>query len=98
MFVAISCFEIKNGLEDEVKLSFKNRPKLVENYDGFIRLDVLSPTENPAEIWLLTHWKDEESFKSWHANHLKESHLNIPKGLKLVPHSFKLRSFNHITS
>ena len=98
MFTAISCFEIQNGLDDEVKQSFKNRPGLVEDYEGFVRLDVLSPTNNPAEIWLLTYWSDEESFKNWHKNHLKESHKNIPKGLKLVPHSFKLLFFNHITS
>ena len=98
MFTAISCFEIQNGLEDDVKRSFKNRPGLVESCEGFVRLDVLSPTNNPAEIWLLTHWSDEESFKNWHKNHLKESHKSIPKGLKLVPHSFKLLFFNHITS
>ncbi len=98
MFTAISCFEIQNGLQDDVKQSFKNRPGLVENYEGFVRLDVLSPTSNPAEIWLLTYWSDEESFKNWHKNHLKESHKGIPKGLKLVPHSFKLLFFNHITS
>jgi heme-degrading monooxygenase HmoA len=98
MFVAISSFEIENGLEDEVKQAFKNRPGLVENYGGFVRLDVFSPAENPSEIWLLTYWKSEESFKGWHTNHLKESHRGIPKGLKLVPHSFKLRFFNHIAS
>lgn len=98
MFTAISCFEVQNGFEEQVKQAFKNRPKLVEDYSGFIRLDVISPTENPAEIWLLTYWENEDKFKHWHKNHLKESHVGIPKGLKLVPHSFKLRSFNHITS
>ncbi|MBC7889305.1 MAG: antibiotic biosynthesis monooxygenase [Ferruginibacter sp.] len=98
MFVAISSFEIQNGLEEEVKEAFRNRPKLVENFNGFIRLDVLNPSENPAEIWLLTYWTNEESFTTWHKTHLKGSHQGIPKGLKLVPHSFKIRYFNHITS
>ena len=98
MFAAISCFEVLPGFEDQVKEAFRNRPKLVEKYQGFIRLDVLSPKENEAEIWLLTYWQSEELFKEWHRNHLKDSHVGIPKGLKLVPHSFKLRSFNHITS
>lgn len=98
MFVAISSFEVENGLEEQVKQAFKNRPKLVENYNGFIRLDVLCPTENPAEIWLLTYWTSGDKFKDWHKNHLKESHAGIPKGLKLVPHSFKLRTFYHTAS
>jgi heme-degrading monooxygenase HmoA len=98
MFVALSSFEIENGMEAEVKEAFKNRPKLVENYAGFVRLDVISPAENPAEIWLITHWQDETSYQTWHKKHLKESHTGIPKGLKLVSHSFKLRFFEHITS
>ncbi|MEP7108978.1 MAG: antibiotic biosynthesis monooxygenase family protein [Ferruginibacter sp.] len=98
MFVVISSFEVQNGMESEVKQAFRNRPGFVDNDKGFIRLDVLSPAENPKGIWLLTYWKDEESFKDWHKNHLKDSHNGIPKGLKLVPHSFKLRFFEHITS
>jgi len=98
MFVAISSFEVANGLEEQVKEAFRNRPKMVEKFEGFIRLDVLSPEDNPAAIWLQTYWKNEASFKNWHKNHLKESHQGIPKGIKLVPHSFKLVFFNHITS
>ena len=98
MYTAISCFTVLPGFEEPVKEAFRNRPKLVENYPGFIRLDVLSPKENAAEIWLLTYWDNEDKFKEWHRMHLKDSHLDIPKGLKPVPHSFTLRSFNHITS
>ena len=98
MFVAFSSFEVQNGSEEAVKEAFRNRPKLVENFEGFIRLEVMSLVTNTAVIWLLTHWKDETSFKTWHKNHLKESHQGIPKGIKLVPHSFKLLFFDHITS
>jgi len=98
MFTAISSFEIANGMENEVKDTFKNRPKQVENFEGFIRMDVLNPAQNPAQVWLLTQWKDKKSFTEWHHNHLKQSHGGIPKGLKLVPHSFSLRFFDHITS
>lgn len=43
-----------NGLEDEVHEAFVHRPHLVEDADGFLRLDVLRPHENPSEFWLLT--------------------------------------------
>ncbi|WP_373493766.1 antibiotic biosynthesis monooxygenase, partial [Aquiflexum sp.] len=52
MIAAISKFEIQNGLEKEVKEAFKNRPGFVENAKGFVRLDVLSPLNNPSEIHL----------------------------------------------
>jgi heme oxygenase (mycobilin-producing) len=97
-FTAISKFEVKNNMEREVAEAFCNRPKLVENAEGFIGLDVLTPKENPAEFWLITHWETEEHFHHWHKNHKSESHTGIPKGLKLVKRSFSLRFFNHITS
>ncbi|MEX1011683.1 MAG: antibiotic biosynthesis monooxygenase [Balneolaceae bacterium] len=97
-FTAISRFEVSNHMEDEVRKAFKNRPGLVEDADGFVGLNVLSPQGNPAEFWLITHWKDEESFLHWHKNHRIESHQLIPKGLKLVKRSFSLDFFDRITS
>lgn len=52
MKAAISKFTIQNGMEKEVNAAFKNRPKLVEGARGFLKMDVLSPLSNPAEIHL----------------------------------------------
>lgn len=98
MIASISKFEIQNGLEKQVKAAFKNRPGFVEHAKGFLRLDVLSPLNNPAEIHLITYWESEEDFDYWHRHHLKESHKNIPKGLKLVPKSWELTKYEHISS
>jgi len=54
-FTAISKFEVRNNMEDEVREAFRNRPELVENADGFVGLNVISPKDNPAEFWLITH-------------------------------------------
>jgi len=97
-FTAISIFEVRNNLEEEVKAAFQNRPKLVDSAEGFVGLNVLSPKENPAEFWLITHWETEEHFHHWHKHHKSASHQGIPKGLKLVKRSFTLRYFEHITS
>ncbi len=98
MIAYISRFTIQNGMEQEVKQAFRERPKFVEGAKGFIKLDVLSPFEQPAEIHLITYWESEEDFESWHKDHLKASHQLIPKGLKLVPHSWTLTKYEHITS
>jgi len=97
-FTAISKFEIRNDMEDEVKEAFINRPKLVDSAEGFLGLQVLRPLENQAEFWLITHWETEELFHHWHKHHKSESHNGIPKGLKLVKRSFTLQYFEHITS
>ena len=101
MFVALSKFTIANGPEmaDAVKSAFCNRPHQVETAPGFIRLDVLNPMENIREIWLLTYWADESSFKAWYrTHHYQAAHQNIPEGLKLVPASTEIQFFNHISS
>jgi heme oxygenase (mycobilin-producing) len=98
-FVALSRFVIANGMTDEVKRAFAERPHLVDEAPGYLRMDVLSPLECPEEIWLVTYWSDEQSFRAWHHSHLyHESHGRIPKGLKLVPRSAELRYFEHVSS
>ncbi|MEQ9309535.1 MAG: antibiotic biosynthesis monooxygenase family protein [Balneolaceae bacterium] len=98
MIAVISKFEIQNGMEQEVKNAFKNRPRFVEHAKGFIKMDVLSPLNNPAVIHLITYWANEKDFEYWHRHHLKESHKYIPKGLKLVPKSRELTKYEYISS
>jgi heme oxygenase (mycobilin-producing) len=98
-FVALSRFVIRNEMEESVRLAFIARPHLVDDAPGFVRMEVLSPVDDAREIWLMTFWTDEESFRRWHHSHLyRESHKGIPKGLKLVPKSAELRFFEHICS
>lgn len=98
MIAIISKFEIENGMEAQVKEAFRSRPGLVEQAKGFVKLDVLSPIHNPAEIHLITYWENENDFNYWHRNHLKESHKDMPKGLKLVSKSWDLCKFEYIAS
>lgn len=97
-FVALSIFEVANGMEEEVKEAFKNRPRFVENWKGFIKLEVVSPKENPKEIWLITFWENAESYHNWYKsdNH-KLSHPFIPKGLKLNPDKTSIKYYDYIS-
>ena len=84
MVTVISRFRVRNGLEQEVRRAFLDRPRLVEKAAGFCGLDVLTDTANPTVFLLLTRWMDESSFQAWHrseAHH--QSHALMPQGLKL---------------
>ena len=99
MFVALSKFAVANGMTEEVKSAFAARPHLVDNAEGFVRMDVISPEDKPDEFWLLTYWSDKESFRTWHKSHMyRDSHKGIPKGLKLDPESTEIRYFAHVAS
>jgi heme oxygenase (mycobilin-producing) len=97
-FVVISKFTVANGMIALVKESFRNRPHKVDDADGFRRMEVISPMDDLNEIWLITFWRDEASFTTWHHSHLyRESHAGIPRGLKLVPHSTGIRRFEGVS-
>lgn len=96
MFVAISRFIVANDMNEEVKEAFLQRPHLVDHAPGFVRMEVLNAHDKRSEFWLLTYWTDEQCFHEWHRNHRRESHMLMPKGLKLVPGSAEVRYFQHI--
>ena len=99
MFVVLSQFTVANHMAEEVKQAFRNRAGLVDHEPGFIKLEVISPFDDPNEIWLITYWTDEGSYQTWHRSHkYHDSHKGIPKGLKLVPGSPGVRFFEHISS
>jgi len=96
-FVTLSKFRVANGLSDEVRDAFVQRPHLVDDAPGFERMEVVRPVDDPDEFWLLTWWSDEASFRSWHHSHLyRDSHKGIPAGLKLDPAATELRFFEQI--
>lgn len=98
-FVALSRFVVANDKTGEVKQAFIDRPRLVDHAEGFLRMEVISPLDTPDEIWLLTYWTDENSYRAWHKSHLyRDSHAGIPKGLKLVRGSAEVRFFEQICS
>jgi heme oxygenase (mycobilin-producing) len=98
-FVALSRFTVANDLAGDVKAAFRQRPHLVDTAPGFARMEVISPQDRPEEIWLVTWWRDRESFETWHRSHLyRESHNAMPKGLKLVSGETQMRYFDHICS
>lgn len=100
MFVVLSKFAIAN--EEAIKptkQAFKNRPHLVDQVKGFVRMDVLSPQEASNEIWLITYWQTKEDYQVWHSSPAyKQAHAQIPAGLKLVSHSAEIQFLEHLCS
>ena len=93
----MSSFVIANDMAEAVKEAFINRPHLVDQAPGFIRMEVFTSQYNPREFSLMSYWENEESFQVWYKSHqYHDSHSGIPKGVKLVPNSVKIRYFNKV--
>lgn len=101
LFTVISKFTVAESGEmaAAVRQAFRDRPHIVEDTPGFVRLDVLNPRNNPAEIWLITFWTDEASFDGWYRTHkYHDAHSGIPDGLKLIPQKTEVLYFDHIAN
>jgi heme oxygenase (mycobilin-producing) len=97
-FIALSRFVVANDQFDDVRAAFLARPCHVDQADGFVRMEVLQPTNAPAEFWLMTWWREEADFDRWYRSHsFAESHEGIPAGLKLVPGSTRLTRLERIS-
>ena len=60
-------------------------------------MEVLSPTDRPEEIWLMTYWSDRQSYHDWHGSHAyHDSHAGIPKGLRLIGAETEIRQLDFI--
>ncbi len=97
MVTVISRFRVRNGLEEQVRRAFLDRPRLVEKAPGFCDLSVATDASDPSVFLLLTRWTDAESFRAWHrseAHH--QSHHMVPEGLKLDPAFTSLTIGNNI--
>ena len=93
MILALSRFTIASDeMIAPMREAFLQRPHQVDQAAGFIRMEVVSPLDQPREFWLLTWWNTAADFEAWHHSHAyHDSHAGIPKGLKLVPKSTEIR-------
>ncbi|HVG17831.1 MAG TPA: antibiotic biosynthesis monooxygenase [Blastocatellia bacterium] len=98
MILAISRFKVINGLEQEVKEAFFNRPRLVDKVAGFLGMETFTLAADPTIFYLLTRWTDAGSFWRWHSSEAhRVSHKGIPRGLKLDPSFTEILVLERIT-
>jgi len=86
MLLAISRFKVANGLEEDVKQAFFNRPHLVDTAAGYLGMETFTLRDEPKVFYLVTRWTNHDTFTTWHASPAHHaSHKGIPKSLKLDP-------------
>jgi heme-degrading monooxygenase HmoA len=68
---------------DELVAAFRQRAHLVDEHDGFVDLQVWRSDRDPAEVLMVSRWRDREAFKAYmkSADH-KVSHNRIPPDLQ----------------
>ena len=83
MYVSVSRLRVEGAHTENLIDAFRARARLVDDFDGFIDLQVWQSDRDPGEVLMVSRWADRERFKHYmkSAEH-RFSHDRIEPGLK----------------
>jgi heme-degrading monooxygenase HmoA len=64
MIAVINRLPVKEGMADQVVERFANHRGFVQDFPGFISMEVLR-SEGADEVMVITRWRDKDAFNSW---------------------------------
>jgi heme-degrading monooxygenase HmoA len=74
MIAVINRLPVKEGMADQVVERFANGQGFVQDFPGFLSMEVLL-SEGEDEVMVITRWRDKEAFNSWvHSDQFKMAH------------------------
>src|SRR3954468_2392392 len=65
MYVSLSRLKVEEGRTAELVAAFRSRAHLVDDADGFVDLEVWQSDRDPAEIVMVSRWRDRDAFKAY---------------------------------
>ncbi|HEX8092790.1 antibiotic biosynthesis monooxygenase family protein [Jatrophihabitans sp.] len=94
MYVSVSRLRVAVDRSDELIAAFTQRAGLVEHHDGFIDLQVWRSDRDPAEVLMVSRWRDRDSFTAYmRSEDHRVSHGRMDPGLKKA---IKLERLEHL--
>lgn len=74
MIAVINRLPVKEGMADQVVERFANGRGFVQEFPGFVSMEVLR-SEEDDEVLVITRWLDRDAFDSWvHSDAFKRAH------------------------
>jgi heme-degrading monooxygenase HmoA len=67
MIAVVNRLPVKEGMTDQVVEQFTNHRGYVQDFPGFVSMEVLS-SEETDEVMVITRWQDKDAFNSWVAS------------------------------
>ena len=77
--VKINALSVPAGAGEELEKRFAARAGAVEKEPGFLGFQLLRPTGDGDRYFVVTHWRDEESFAAWRDGSARAAHA-APEG------------------
>jgi len=76
--VKINAIHVPEGAGAHLEERFAARAGAVENSPGFLGFQLLRPVAGEDRYFVVTHWKDQESFDAWREGDGKAAHATKP--------------------
>ena len=74
MIAIINRLPVKEGAADEIVERFAGGGGYVQNFPGFVSMEVLR-SDGDDEVLVITRWEGKEAFDSWvHSDEFKKAH------------------------
>jgi heme-degrading monooxygenase HmoA len=64
MIAIMNSLPVKEGAADRVVERFASSRGYVQNFPGFVSMEVLR-SEDASEVLVITRWRDREAFDNW---------------------------------
>jgi heme-degrading monooxygenase HmoA len=82
VYVSLSRLRVEEDRAPELVAAFRRRAHLVDDADGFVDLQVWQSDRDPAELVMVSRWRDREAFKAYmKSEEHRISHGRIDPGL-----------------
>ncbi len=65
MYVSVSRLRVEADRTDDLVAAFQQRAGLVESHPGFIDLQVWRSDRDPAEVLMVSRWRDKDDFREY---------------------------------
>jgi heme-degrading monooxygenase HmoA len=90
----MSRLRVDRARSDELIAAFRRRAGRVESHAGFVDLQVWRSDRDPAEVLMVSRWRDRDAFKAYMKSHdHRVSHNRIDPSLK---DAIKLERLEHL--
>jgi heme-degrading monooxygenase HmoA len=94
MYVSMSHLRVEEERAAELVEAFRGRLGLVEQADGFVDLEVWQSDRDPAELIMVSRWRDRDAFKRYmKSDDHRRSHDRVDPSLQ---EAIKLTDLGHL--
>ena len=102
MYVVCSTFRVAAENAEDIDTLYKMREHLVDEFEGFLGIDVFRNDADPTEFTLLARWADKPKYEVYRKSDAftiaHKRMLDLARRVRIQAGSHSIKYFNHVAS